>query len=240
MSTHKTQLRWREEVAEGTMAFQFAKPPGFNHQPGQSMSLTLLNPPQTDDAGHSRTFTIASSPHEPELMIATRLRDSAFKRVLRDLPIGAELMLDGPDGDMVLDESDERPAVLLAGGIGITPFLAMARHALEIDLERPIHLFYASRRPEEAAYLEELSEMPTVNPYFHLIPTMSEPESSGKSWRGEIGHIDAAMLARYLPNLLIPVYYFAGPPAMTDAMAAMLAEIGVAEADRHHETFYGY
>lgn len=240
MSTHKTQLRWREEVAEGTMAFQFAKPPGFTHQPGQSMLLTLLNPPETDDAGNSRTFTIASSPHEPELMITTRMRDSAFKRVLRDLPIGADLMLDGPDGDMVLDESDARPAVLLAGGIGITPFLAMVRHALETDLERPIHLFYANRRPEEAAYLEELSEMPTVNPYFHLIPTMSAPGESAEAWRGEIGHIDAAMLARYLPDLLLPVYYFAGPPAMTTAIDAMLAEIGVAESDRRYEAFYGY
>jgi ferredoxin-NADP reductase len=149
-------------------------------------------------------------------------------------------MLDGPDGDMVLDENDERPAVLLAGGIGITPFLAMARHALEIDLERHIHLFYASRRPEEAAYLQELSEMPMVNTYFHLIPTMSAPSESAKAWRGETGHIDAAMLSRYLPDLLAPVYYFAGPPAMTDAMDALLAEIGVAEADRHYETFLGY
>lgn len=240
MSTHKTQLRWREEVAEGTMAFQLAKPPGFVHQPGQSILLTLLNPPQTDDAGNSRTFTIASSPHEPELMITTRLRDSAFKRVLRDLPIGAGLTLTGPEGEMTLDENDQRPAVLLAGGIGITPFLAMARHALEVDLERHIHLFYASRRPEEAAYLDELSEMTTVNPYFHLIPVMSAPTGSARAWRGETGHIDGAMLARYLPDLLAPVYYFAGPPAMTTAMDAMLAGIGVAESDRHYETFYGY
>lgn len=240
MTTYKTQLRWREQVAEGTMAFQFAKPPGFTHQAGQSMTLTLVDPPHTDDAGNARTFTIASSPHEPELMIATRMRDSAFKRVLRDLPIGAGLSMAGPEGDMVLDEHDERPAVLLAGGIGITPFLAMTRHALETDLERPIHLFYASRRPEEAAYLEELGEMPTVNPYFHFIPVMSEAKASGTAWRGELGHIDAAMLARYLPDLLLPVYYFAGPPAMTEAMDALLTEIGVGQSDRRHETFYGY
>ena len=240
MSTYKTQLRWREEVAEGTMAFQFAKPPGFTHQPGQSILLTLRNPPETDDAGNARTFSIASAPHDAELLITTRMRDSAFKRVLRELPIGADLTMDGPDGEMVLDENDERPAVLLAGGIGITPFLAMARYALEADLERPIFLFYANRRPEEAAYLQELSEMPMVNPHFQLIPTMSEPKTSGQAWRGETGHIDAAMLGRYLPDLLLPVYYFAGPPAMSDAMEAMLAAIGVAEADRRHETFFGY
>ena len=74
------RLLRRETVAEGTMAFHFERPPGFAHQAGQNALFKL--------AGDSRTFSIASAPHEPELMIATRMRDSAFKRVLKEAAPG--------------------------------------------------------------------------------------------------------------------------------------------------------
>src|SRR5947207_4303175 len=104
MAVHETQLLRREELAEGTMAFHFRRPPGFTHQAGQNAQFTLIDPPETDAAGASRTFTIASAPHEPDLMIATRMRDSAFKRTLKAAPIGTPLRIDGPGGLMVLHE----------------------------------------------------------------------------------------------------------------------------------------
>ena len=88
MATYESRLVRREVVAEGTMAFYFDKPPGFRHLAGQSLTMTLIDPPQTDSEGDRRTFTIASAPHEPGLMIAARMRDSAFKRVLASAPIG--------------------------------------------------------------------------------------------------------------------------------------------------------
>ena len=121
----------RETVADGTMAFYFSRPPGFRHEAGQSLLLTLVDPPETDGEGNSRTFTIASAPHESELMIATRMRDTAFKRVLKTAPLGTTVSIDGPNGEMVLHEDVTRPAVFLAGGIGITPFLSIARPPLE-------------------------------------------------------------------------------------------------------------
>src|SRR5688500_7448987 len=125
MAIHEARLARRETVAEGTMAFYFSKPPGFRHEAGQSLLMTLVDPPETDSKGSARTFTIASAPHEAELMIATRMRDTAFKRVLKAAPIGSTIKLDGPNGEMVLHDDPARPAVFLAGGIGITPFLAI-------------------------------------------------------------------------------------------------------------------
>ena len=81
--TRTAPLTKREEIAEGTMVFHFAKPPDFQFQPGQSMDLTLLNPPETDAEGNTRAFSIASAPFDNDLMIATRMRATAFKRVLR-------------------------------------------------------------------------------------------------------------------------------------------------------------
>ena len=100
----------QETVAEGTMAFYFSKPSGFQYRAGQSLQMTHVDPLETDSEGNSRTFTIASAPHEPELMIATRMRDTAFKRVLKAAPIGLAVKIDGPNGEMVLHDDPARPA----------------------------------------------------------------------------------------------------------------------------------
>lgn len=225
-------LRRRQEVAERTFAFYFDKPAGFSHQAGQNALFSL--PSGTEN----RTFTLASAPHERELMIATRMRDSPFKRTLAELPVGGRLKIDGPAGLMVLHEDESRPAVFLAGGIGITPFLAMARDAAHRRLAHRLFLFYGNRRPEDAAFLDELSNI--RNPNWRLIAAMSEAEKSARPWSGERGFIDQAMLQRHLGDLRGPVYYFAGPPAMAMAMQQMLAQAGVSDDDMRSEEFYGY
>src|SRR5260221_7207357 len=75
------------------------------------------------------SFSIVSAPHENELMVATRMRDTAFKRVLKAMPADGRVGLRGPAGMFTLDGADGRPAVFLAGGIGITPFVSMSRQA---------------------------------------------------------------------------------------------------------------
>ena len=82
-SAYTAVLKQREEIAEGTMAFHLEKPTGFEFRPGQAIDLTLINPPETDSEGSSRAFSIASAPYEDELLVVTRMRDTAFKRVLR-------------------------------------------------------------------------------------------------------------------------------------------------------------
>jgi ferredoxin-NADP reductase len=240
MTVYDARLTRRETVAEGTMAFHFSKPPAFQHEAGHSLLLTLVDPPETDGEGNARTFTIASAPHEPELMIATRMRDTAFKRVLKAAPIGTMLRIDGPSGEMVLHDDTARPAVFLAGGIGITPFLSMARHAAHQRLAHRLYLFYSNRRPEDAAFLTELQDTEGLNPNYRLIATMVEPEKSGRPWFGETGFIRREMLERHLHDISAPVYYFAGPPAMTMAMQKLLEDIGIAEEAMRYEEFYGY
>ena len=92
---HTAKLNGREQVAEGTMAFHFDKPDGFEFLAGQAIDVTLLNPPETDAEGNIRTFSIASPPFEERLMIATRMRDTAFKRALKSMPLGTPVKIDG-------------------------------------------------------------------------------------------------------------------------------------------------
>lgn len=227
-------LRRREPVAEGTMAFYFDKPAGFAHEAGQNAMFTLIEPREQDAAGPTRTFTIASAPHEPELMIATRMRDSAFKRFLGTAEPGTKVEMEGPLGIMVLHEDASRPAVFLAGGIGITPFLAMVRDAAKRKLPQRITLIYSNRRPQDAAFLAELERL--QGPKLRLVTSMTDaPE-----WRGEKRRIGRELLAEHVSDLRAPVYYFAGPPAMTMAVQGMLKELGVSEDDMRSEEFYGY
>jgi ferredoxin-NADP reductase len=240
VASYETVLTRREPVAEGTMAFHFARPAGFAHEAGQNVLVTLPDPPQTDSQGDSRTFTLASAPHEPELMVATRMRDSAFKRALKSAAAGTPLRIEGPNGAMVLHEDAARPAVFLAGGIGVTPFLSMARHAAKRKLPHRILLFYSNRRPEDAAFLDELKRLEQANQNYRLIATMTEAAKSSRPWNGETGMIGRALLERYLPDVKAPLYYFAGPPGMTMAMQSMLASMGVSDDDMRSEEFYGY
>jgi len=240
MTGYTCKLMRRQDVAEGTMAFHLEKPTGFQFKPGQYADLTLAEPPETDAEGNTRTFSIASTPSENELTFATRMRDTAFKRCLRVVPPGTRIALSGPMGSFTLHTSAARPAVLLAGGIGITPFLSMVRQALREGPTWPLSLFYANRRPEDAAFLDVLDSLAKAHAAFRFVPTMTQMEKARRGWTGERGHISADMLRRHLPGLAGPIYYVAGPPGMVAAMREVLVGAGVNEDDIRSEEFGGY
>ncbi|MCW5797127.1 MAG: FAD-dependent oxidoreductase [Nitrospira sp.] len=233
-------LTERRLVAEGTMAFHFDKPAGFVFTPGQFVDLTLTEPSETDAAGNTRAFSLASAPQEPTLMVATRLRDTAFKRELQRMPIGSTVKMEGPFGKLVLHADQTRTAVFLAGGIGITPFRSMAVHAA---LQRAPHrmvLFYSNRRPEDAPFLDELQALQEKNPHYRFVGTLTEPATSSRPWQGETGYLNAALLAKHLVNIEKPIYYVVGPPGMVVALRAMLKEAGIDDSDIRTEKFAGY
>lgn len=236
----KTTLLKSDTVAEGTMTFTLEKPEGFTYKAGQSIDLFLINPPETDAEGNKRAYSLSSAPDDPDLLIATRMRDTAFKRVLKSLPPGTELRLEGPFGEMTLHEDTTRPAVFLAGGIGITPFYSMARNAATHQLPHRITLFYSNRRPEDAAFLTELQDLPTENTNFTFVGTMTDMEHSTKEWKGETGYITTEMLEKYVSLADHSVFYMAGPPAMVSAMRTMLNGAGISNDDIRTEEFTGY
>jgi ferredoxin-NADP reductase len=240
MPTYKTQLKNRAEIAEGTMAFFLEKPRDFQFKPGQHLDLTLLDPPEIDSEGAVRTFSIASAPYERDLVVATRMRDTAFKRVMARLPFGTELKFDGPMGSFTLHKTPSKAAVFLAGGIGITPFRSILRQANQEKSTLLFYLFYSNQRPEDAAFLDELQELSKSSPRFIFIPSMSEIARSKKEWTGERGLINWEMLAKHFCELKGPIYYIAGPPSMVSAMRQMLIKAEISDDDIRTEEFRGY
>ena len=240
MAGYVSKLLNRVEVAQDTMAFHFEKPMGFDFKPGQSADLTLINPPETDTEGNTRTFSIASAPFDNQLMFATRMRDTAFKRSLKKVAIGTIVKMDSVMRSFTLHKNPVNAALFLAGGIGITPFFSIARQADHDHAPHSLYLFYSNRRPEDTPFLDTLRGLEKSNPNFKVICTMTDMSKSTKEWNGETGLIDKEMLARYLTTLQGPIYYIAGPPAMVAGVRQMLVAANVDEDDIRTEDFAGY
>ncbi|TAN23489.1 MAG: FAD-dependent oxidoreductase [Acidobacteria bacterium] len=238
MST--SRLLDRQTVAEGTMSFRMERPAGFSYRPGQTVDVTL--PTLRDDVpgGNIHTFSLADDPDAQGLLVATRMRGSAFKNEFARMPIGGALDLMGPSGDFTLPNRDTRAIVLLAGGIGITPFSAMVRYAAHHKLNHRIILFYGNRRPEDAPFLDDLLALQKENPRFTFVPVMSEMEKSSRPWDGARGFIDAKLMAPYLKDVHEPIYFIAGPPGMVTALRKTLHDAAVDDDDIRTEEFSGY
>lgn len=235
-----TRLLEKIVEADGVMSFRFEKPEGFEYTAGQFADYTLLDPPETDAEGNIRGFTLSSAPYEPFLMATTRMRDTAFKRVLRDAAIGIELELDAPYGSFTLHNKVARPAVFLTGGIGITPARSIALQSVHDATGHRIIVFCSSKSPDGTVFLDELTQLDRSNDTVTFVPTMTRPDDLEQPWDGETGHIDAAMLSRYIDDLSAPIYYLCGPGPMVKAMRTMLDGAGIDSDDIRTEEFTGY
>ncbi|MBI4099950.1 FAD-dependent oxidoreductase [Candidatus Microgenomates bacterium] len=219
----------KKDVAEKTTAFWWEKPKGYVFKAGQHTSWELIDPPETDAEGNSRTFSFASAPHEENIIIASRMRDTAFKRVLHNLPIGAEIQMGETEGSMTLHEDSSRPAVFIAGGIGITPFRSLVVDAAYKKLPHKIYLFHSNHLPADAPFFAELQNI--VNPNYQYIPTMTQAGGS---------HINRPMLDKYVGDLKKAVFYLAGKPQMVAAIRDLLIFAGVEDLSIKSEEFEGY
>lgn len=238
MAKHFITLSNKELVAKDTMLFEFEAPKDFEFRAGQTGYFTLIEPSETDEKGNSRTFSFVHSPSEEKLTIATRLRDSAFKRVLKELPVGSEVKFNAPFGNFTLHNNKTKPAVFLIGGIGITPIRCMIAEATYNKVPHQLTLLYSNRTPDDAPFHDELEQLATENNFFNYVPVMTKANQT--EWSGEHGHIDEAMLKRHVPDIHAPIYYLAGPAHMVQAMFKMLVDAGVDEDNIRAEEYSGY
>jgi glycine betaine catabolism B len=214
------------------------KPAGFSFRPTQFTFLSL----KTSEAGwDTRPMSIATSPTRPNLEYAVRMSDSPFKQAFTSLEPGDTVALQGPFGRFVLRE--DRPAILVAGGVGITPLKGMAEYASDKALKIPMRLVYSNRTEEEIAYREELAELERRNPRFEVLYTLTGEGASTamtRGWEGRAGRIDAHALQEVARGLEKPVYYICGSNGMVTGISDLLIQSGVGGSDIMEEVFRGY
>jgi ferredoxin-NADP reductase len=235
----RSQIKEKREVAKGTLFVTFDLLGRDVHfEPGQYFFVTLPDIGYQDEKGLRRHITVVTSPNERGILgLCTRLRDTAFKRTLAELPVGADVEVEEPKGSWVLPRETDRPYVFIAGGIGITVFRCMLRYIAEEGLPHRVTLVYSNRDRESAAFLDELAELERGNPNLRVVLTMTEDPG----WEGETRRIDADVLRDHLDEDLGSfIYLIAGPPAMVESTEEALRAAAVPEEQVHPERFSGY
>jgi len=235
----KARIKEKREVAKRTLMVVFdLLGEEVDFEAGQYFWVTLLDPPYDDEKGPRRHITVVTSPTERGVLgLATRLRDSAFKRSLAELPEGTEVEVEHPKGSFILPQETDRHYVFIAGGIGITVFRSMLRYIADEGLPHRVTLVSSNRDRESTAFYDELRELEAANPNLETVFTMTE--DSG--WDGETRRVDPDMLRDHLGEELDSyIYLIAGPPAMVNGVVETLQGAGIAEDQLLPARFSGY
>ena len=157
----KAKIVAKKEVAKETLLVKFKVAEGeVNFNPGQFVFVELPKLLYPDENGNRHHFTILNSPNEKGIIsITTRIRDTGFKRTLRELPEGTEVEVGPIAGFFTLPNDVSRPLVFIALGIGITPYISMLRYIEEEGLKHKVTLIYSDSDEESLSYLDELKKM---------------------------------------------------------------------------------
>ena len=234
----RATIKEKREVAKGTVLAIFDL--GGEHvdyRPGHYFWVELPNRGHDDEKGLRRHISIVTSPTEHGVLgLATRIRDTAFKRTLAELEVGDEVTVEEPKGSFVLPEDTSRDYVFLAGGIGITVFRSMLRYIADTGEPYRITLVFSNRDRESSAFIDEIQEFEERIPALRVVLTMTDDEG----WDGETRRIDADMLRDHLGTLDGYVFLIAGPPGMAKGAEQMLKDAGVDEERVLADSFSGY
>ena len=192
---------------------------------GQYVSVKL----QIGDSVTARPYTLAASPAlalEGQYQITVKKAQDAFVSdyILSHWKVGTEVTLSGPEGPFSYEPlRDEAEIVGLAGGSGITPFMAMANAILDGTEDFRLTLLYGSRTKEDILYAEELAEICAATDKVKVIHVLSEEQAEGF----EHGFIGADLIRKYAPETY--TLYICGPRAMHDFLAGELPALGLDE-----------
>lgn len=219
-----------EETPE-IRTFRFARPDNFAFTAGQFVPVRV----SIDGKPHVRCYSISSSPDVRGFFEISVRRQGLVSRTLHaTLRPGTSATVGRPAGAFVYPENDARPLALIAGGIGITPLLAMCRHAVSADPGRPVTLLYSARREQDLAFLPELRLIAERHPQTRLAITLTQDTGDSRWARGRI---DAVLLRRYVHEPALTLFYICGPAAMIAEMRALLRSLEVPEGQIRSEEF---
>lgn len=228
MTRRRLSLERALAIGPGLIDFIYRPAPAFAFQPGQYMEWTLDHA-GADSRGTRRYFTLASSPTEPDLRIGVRFSEhgSSYKRsMLEQAYQGGDIVATQIAGDFTMPHDPGQKLAFIAGGIGVTPFRSMVKYLLDRRERRDIVLLYANSRVDQILYNDVFWPAQRVIP-FRPAYVLSDPASAGPQWYGESGHIDAAMIARQIPDFRDRLFYVSGSPEFVRAVVGALRQVGV-------------
>lgn len=196
----------------------------FTFVPGQFLNVAFW----IGGARMNRSYSISSSPTQREyidLTVRREPRGAVSRHIVDLLSVGGLIEASGPVGKFTFDGTEAESIVLIAGGVGITPMMSIARYLTERSWPGDIFLIYVCRVPPDIIFAGELAALERANPRLHVTIAISRPH--GTDWKGTRGHITAELLGKTIPNIASRRVHLCGPPTMMDAIKAALTELGV-------------
>ena len=220
--TFKERIRISDKVYD----YVFTPNQPFQFIPGQYMEWTLPHQ-HVDTRGNRRTFTIASSPTEKEVHLGVKFYEpsSTFKRFLKDMAPGHTLVMSHIAGSFVLPHDRSEKLVLIAGGIGITPFRSQLKYLLDTKQKRDIVLLYFVNTADELAYKE----------------VFRDAKKAGVTFVPVVGALlEKKLLEKAVPDYKDRMHYISGPNGLVDSYKHLLRQAGVPKRRIITDYFPGY
>ena len=203
----------------------FDVPDWPGHLAGQHVDVRL-----TAEDGYvaERSYSIASPPEDARVALTVeRLDDGEVSPYLvGELRVGDKLELRGPIGGyFVWRSDDERPLLLVAGGSGVVPLMAMLRHRAKAQGKAPVRLLFSSRTEADIIYRDELERLGAAGDSLAVFHTLTREKPAG--WNGYTRRIDEAMVREVAwPKEQSPAVFICGPTSFVEAAASLLVAMG--------------
>jgi ferredoxin-NADP reductase len=229
----ETQITEIKPRTADVNSYRFLRPAELTYKPGQFFFVTI----KQDDKELIHHFSFSSSPTEKEHFEFTKkLTDHEYSIALKAAKVGDWARIDAPYGQFIF-EGEYPKIALLAGGIGITPFVSICKYAADKRLNSKITLFYGCRTANDIAFKQELSSMQEENKNLKVVFIVNE--ATGQ-WKGATGVITADLIQKELPDYKENVFYACGPPPMVTTIEKLIEGMGVQKGQLKLEYFTGY
>jgi ferredoxin-NADP reductase len=211
--------------------FRVARPEGFEFRAGQFLTVQV----QIDGRPVTRCYSISSSPASRGYLEISVKRQGLVSSMLHStIRPGSTLAVRPPAGAFFYPEGDDRPLVLVSGGVGCTPMISMLRHAIACEPSRPVVYLFSAKTEADIAFRHELALVARRHPQVRIVIALTRASGSPQFYAGRI---DENLVRQVVPDAKQSLFYVCGPQAMIEGTKALLARLGVAPAQVRSEAF---
>jgi ferredoxin-NADP reductase len=218
-----------------TLRFLLPQGNGFYPRPGQFLTFNWI----VDGRPMARSYSICSSPlQKGYLEIAVKRAEGGCVSVFlnRHARLGLTVEARGPFGRFCFDELQHKRIVLIAGGSGITPMMAMLRYIDDLGLETDVTLIYCVRTPQDIIFANELTQLRTSIRNFHYLVVAS---TADPAWKGPTGHLSRELLESNVSSLRSSNFFLCGPKGLMESARNIVHSLEIPEGQILQESFGG-
>ena len=202
----------------------------YDYRPGQYVDI---KPPSI--FGHGKSYTISSIPSD-EFVSLTIKKCGTISSAMLDMQINDKVIFDGPHGNFY-PEKQGCNIVMLAGGIGVTPFFSIINNIIKSGSDAKITLIYSNKTKNDITFFDSLNKLAANNPNLKIVYCLTQEKTTGLNVK-EFNRIDQDMINKYVPYQKNTNYYICGSIKFTGDMWRVLRSMNIKESDIFTEAFY--